>query len=121
MIQAIIFDFGNVIYHFDNNIFLENISSFTDKTASELNDLIYNSTDLPRRYETGLMSSDKFFNEIKKTCDLTMSKIEFIKAYTDFSTPIQTTISLIRSLKNKYNIELLSNTNKWDFEYLIKN
>ncbi len=50
-----------------------------------------------------------------------MSIIEFIKAYTDFSTPIQTTISLIRSLKNKYNIELLSNTNKWDFEYLIKN
>jgi FMN phosphatase YigB (HAD superfamily) len=81
MIKAIIFDFGNVICHFDNNIFLEKISSFTDKTASELNDLIYNSTDFPRQYETGLISSDKFFNEIKRRCDLSMSKIEFIKSY----------------------------------------
>ncbi|MHC4270182.1 MAG: HAD family hydrolase [Planctomycetota bacterium] len=120
MIKAIIFDFGNVICHFDNNIFLEKISSFTDKTASELNDLIYNSTDFPRQYETGLISSDKFFNEIKRRCDLSMSKIEFIKSYTDIFTPIRTTINLIRRLKSIYKIALLSNTNKWDFEHIIK-
>ena len=120
MIKAIIFDFGNVICHFDNNIFLEKISSFTDKTASELNDLIYNSTDLSGQYETGLISSDKFFNEITRRCGLTMSKTEFIKAYTDIFTPIQTTINLIRRLKGIYKIALLSNTNKWDFEHIIK-
>jgi epoxide hydrolase-like predicted phosphatase len=120
MIKAIIFDFGNVIYHFDNNIFLGNISSFTDKTVSELNDLIYNSTDFPRQYETGLISSDKFFNEITRRCDLLMSKIEFIKAYTGIFTPILTTINLIRSLKSKYKIALLSNTNELDFEHIIE-
>ena len=120
MIKAIIFDFGNVIYHFDNNIFLEKITSFTDKTASELNDLIYNSTNLPRQYETGLISSDKFFNEITRKCNLSVSKSGFIKAYTDIFTPIPTTINLIRRLKSIYNIALLSNTNKWDFEHIIK-
>ncbi len=120
MIKAIVFDFGNVIYHFDNNIFLEKISGFTDKTASELNDLIYNSTNLPRQYETGLISSDKFFNEIRRKCNLSVSKSEFIKAYTDIFTPIRTTINLIRRLKSIYKIALLSNTNKWDFEHIIK-
>jgi len=120
MIKAIIFDFGNVIYHFDNNIFLENISSFTDKTASELNDLIYNSTDLPGQYETGLVSSDKFFNEITRRCNLSVSKSEFINAYTDIFIPIRTTINLIRRLKSDYKIALLSNTNKWDFEHIIR-
>ncbi len=120
MIKAIIFDFGNVICHFDNNIFLERISSFTNKTASELNHLIYNSTDLPRQYETGLISSDKFFNEITRICNLSMSKTEFILAYTDIFTPIRTTINLIIRLKSIYKIALLSNTNKWDFEHIIK-
>lgn len=120
MIKAVIFDFGNVICHFDNNIFIEKISSFTDKTASELNDLIYNSTDIPNQYETGLISSDEFFNEITKICNLSISKIEFIKAYTDIFTPIKTTINLIRKLKRVYKIALLSNTNKWDFEHTIK-
>ncbi len=119
MIKAIIFDFGNVIYHFDNNIFLEKISNSSDKTASELSELIYNS-DLPIQYETGLISSEKFFNEITRICDLSISKIKFIKVYTDIFTPIQTTINLIRSLKCIYKIALLSNTNEWDFEHIIK-
>lgn len=120
MVKAIIFDFGNVICHFDNNIFLEKISSFTDRTVSELNDLIYISTDIPSQYETGLISSDTFFKKIAKRCDLSMSKIEFYKAYTDIFTPIRTTINLIRRLKSVYKIALLSNTNISDFEHIIK-
>ena len=119
MIKAIIFDFGNVICTVGNNIFLEKISKFTDKTISELKELIYLS-DLPEKYEMGLLSSDEFFNEIVKKCNLSISKSEFIKAYTDIFTPIQTTFNLIRKLKTKYKVALLSNTSEWDFEYGIK-
>jgi len=116
MIKAIIFDFGNVICTVDNNIFLERISKFADKTISELKELIYLS-DLPQKYETGLISSDEFFNEIVRKCSLSISKHEFIKAYTGIFTPIQTTFDLIRKLKAKYKIALLSNTSEWDFKY----
>jgi len=120
MIKAIIFDFGNVVCEFDNNIFLRKISEFTDKSISELNELIYLSSDLPRRYETGLISSDQFFNEISKRCNLSMSKSEFIKAYTDIFTPIKTSFELIRKLRPRYKLALLSDTSEWDFEYGIR-
>ena len=120
MIKAIIFDFGNVVCEFDNNIFLRKISEFTDKSISELNELIYLSSDLPRRYETGLISSDQFFNEISKRCNLSMSESEFIKAYTDIFTPIKTSFELIRKLRPRYKLALLSDTSEWDFEYGIR-
>jgi putative hydrolase of the HAD superfamily len=120
MIKAIIFDFGNVVCEFDNNIFLRKISEFTDKSTSELNQLIYLSSDLPKRYETGLISSDQFFNEISKRCNLSMPKSEFIKAYTDIFTPIKTSFELIRNLKSQYKLALLSDTSEWDFEYGIR-
>ena len=120
MIKAIIFDFGNVIYHFDNNIFLDNISHFTDNTVPELHDLIYVSSDLPRQYESGLIDSDEFFLEIKRKCNLSILKHEFINAYTDIFRPNITTLECIRKIKSRCKIALLSNTNEWHFEYIIK-
>jgi len=120
MIKATIFDFGNVICNFDNNIFIERISKYTEKNKEELHDIIFNSSELMKKYETGLISSEEFFNEAVERCSLSITKQEFIKAFTDIFTPIPTTFELIKKLKNKYKIGLLSNTNEWDFEYGIK-
>ncbi len=120
MIKGIIFDFGNVICNFDNNIFIEKISKHTKKTKEEIHDIIFNSSDLMKKYETGVISSDEFFNETVKRCSLSISKQEFIKAFTDIFTPIPTTFDLIKKLKPSYKLGLLSNTNEWDYEHAIK-
>ena len=121
-LKAVIFDFGNVICKFDNNIFLKKISRFSDKSVQELSELIYSSPDnLPRKYETGLITSDEFFNAVKEKCNLSISKEDFIEAYTKIFTPIPETFDLIKKLKSKgYKLALLSNTSEWDFEYGIK-
>jgi putative hydrolase of the HAD superfamily len=120
MIKAILFDFGNVIYGIDNNIFLENIKKHTDKSVPELHRLIYGSSDLTRRYETGMMSSDEFYHEMVTGHDLSISKPEFVRAYTQIFVPIQTTVALIRKLKKNYKIGVISNTSEWDYEHIIK-
>ena len=120
MIKGIIFDFGNVISNFDNNIFLKKIAKHTEKTISELNELIYQKSDLVKKYETGLITSDEFFESIVMLCNLKISKEEFIKAYTSIFTPIKTTFDLIRKLKPNYRLALLSNTSEWDFNFGIK-
>lgn len=119
MIRSIIFDFGNVICTFDNGFFLRKLLQSTDKKIPELNEIIYRSG-LAQRYETGLISSDEFFNEVVGKGNLVISKADFIKAYTDIFSPIETTVNLIVKVSTTYTIALLSNTSEWDFEYRIK-
>ncbi|MHC4068205.1 MAG: HAD family hydrolase [Planctomycetota bacterium] len=121
MINAVVFDFGNVICRFDNNLFLERISDFTDKSVEQVRGLIYEESDLPSRHETGLMSGEDFYEEVVKLCGLKDISMEgFRAAFTDIFTPIKTTFELIRRLKPNYKLGLLSNTSQWDFEYGIK-
>ena len=95
MIKAIIFDFGNVICSFDNNIFLKKISKYMNLSFEELNKLIYKESNLTKLYETGLITSEEFYNEIVKLCNLNISKKKFIECYTNIFTPIESTIELI--------------------------
>jgi epoxide hydrolase-like predicted phosphatase len=120
-IEAFIFDFGNVICKFDHNIFLEKLTKHCDKTAAQLRRLIFVDTDIRVKFESGLVTGDDFYKEIVKTCGLSISKSEFIDAHTDIFTPIIETQELIKKLKPKYKLGLLSNTNVWDFESQIKN
>jgi len=120
MIRAIIFDYGNVISGVDNNLFLERISGFCDRSVPELHKLIYEDSGLPAQYETGLITSDGFYDKISELCGLKMKRAEFITAFTDIFTPIEETTSLIRQLKANYKLALLSNTNEWDFEHEIR-
>ena len=118
MIKAIVFDYGNVIETIKDNMFLRGISSHSDKSIIELNDLIYNS-DMPGKYESGQMSSGEFYQEVVRRCKLSISIPEFIEVYTNVNTPIVTTMKLISKLKKEYKIGLLSNTSEWDFEKII--
>lgn len=120
MIKAVIFDFGNVICTFDNAIFLKKIRKHTKKTLNELDRLIYQESGLPKKYETGQVSSEEFYKKIVQLCGLTIQKKEFIDAYTQIFTPIPQTYDLIRRLKGKYKLALLSNTSEWDFNHGIK-
>ncbi|MCE5341842.1 MAG: HAD family phosphatase [Planctomycetaceae bacterium] len=121
MIEAFIFDFGNVICKFDHNIFLEKLTRHCDKTVGQLRKLIFCDTDIRVRFESGKVTGDEFYREVVKTCGLSISKSEFIDAHTDIFTPIPETFELIKKLKPKYKLGLLSNTNVWDFESQIRN
>lgn len=120
MISAVVFDFGNVICKFDNKIILRRIADDSGRSLEELEEVVCQASELTGSYERGTVSSDEFFAQIASMCGLRMSKEEFIRAYTDKFTPIPETYQLIRSLKGKYKLGLLSNTSAWDFAYGIR-
>jgi len=120
LIQAVIFDFGNVICSLDNNIFLKKISHFTNKPVSRLKQLIYGEPDLLNKYETGLIDSRQFYLDIVGLCGLSMNMEEFRTAYTGIFTPISGTYDVIKKLKSSYKLGLLSNTSHWDFQLGIR-
>ncbi len=127
-IEAIIFDFGNVISRVDNDRMIENLLKYTSKSKEEIRKAFYgkgadnsgNVNALAIRHEMGLVSSEDFFEEIKIRCDLQASFEEFCVAYTSKFTKIKTTLDLIKKLKKDYRLGLLSNTGEIDFKYEIK-
>jgi putative hydrolase of the HAD superfamily len=119
-VKAVLFDFGNVICKFDMRLFVEKITPLTTIPASRLHEILHKSFDLGRAYETGLITSDQFFQQISQRYALAISKQDFICAFTDVFTPIPSTLRLIHTLKPSYKLGLLSNTNEWHFEHVIK-
>jgi putative hydrolase of the HAD superfamily len=72
------------------------------------------------RYETGLMTSREFYASVCRIASLTMPEREFVGAWTDIFTPKPATLELVKLLKKRYRLGLLSNTNEWHFEFGIK-
>lgn len=121
MIKAIIFDFGNVICRFTNEFFLDRISAINGQPKEKLRELFYNTSGLPKKYETGLLSSQEFFEELSKLFELNIPYNELKTIYSkDKFTQIEGMAQLINSLKEKYKIGLLSNTSDWDHDYMVK-
>ena len=121
MIKAIIFDYGNVIHKWDNDIFLKDFVKLSGKDYNYIIDVIFEHG-LHDKLETGEISDITFFKKIKDGLNLKISQDEFFKLFSSkLFQEIRTTISLIKRLKKDYKVALLSNTNKIDFDYTIKN
>jgi FMN phosphatase YigB (HAD superfamily) len=119
-IRGIIFDFGRVICDFDVRIFLRKAAPYSGRTPADLDALMPSTMEFATAYETGLISSEEFFAQLSAKVSLRMPREEFVRAYTDIFTPIETTFELIRQLKPRYKLGLLSNTSVLHFEKGIK-
>lgn len=119
-IQAVIFDFGNVICRFDNTRFLEGLSALCGKPAGALKAAIYEDSPLNEDYEAGRIGSRDFLKGVSARCGKDISERDFLQAYTEIFTPIEATFALIRRLNPRYRLGLLSNTSPWHFEHAIR-
>jgi len=118
-IRGVIFDFGNVIYRFDNGRILAGLAPLCGRSVKELAGLLENST-LPLDYEAGRLDSAEFLAGVSKLCGFPFEEEGFIRAFTEIFTPIESTLELIRRLVPRYRLGLISNTNPWHFEHAIR-
>lgn len=118
-IRSIIFDFGNVIYRFDNQRILASLSPLCGRSVEELATLLGRST-LPLDYEAGQVDSAEFLEGVSRLCGFSFEEESFFRAFTEIFTPIEGTLELIRRLAPNYRLGLISNTNPWHFEHAIR-
>jgi len=119
MIRGVIFDFGNVICSFDVEKFLAKLHEWSGLDVETLRDRVYGSR-LHSRYERGEISSKEFHREVVRRIGVDVPVEEFADRFTDIFTPLESTYELIRALKGKYRLGLLSNTNEWHFQRHIR-
>lgn len=119
-ITAIIFDFGMVISSFDVAQFLRNLVPYTGKTVDELKYVLAAVRDIVIEYETGLITTDVFIENVLRSTNLPIDREQFRLAYNSIFNPIPSTFNLIGKLKPRYKLGLLSNTSEWHFQHAIK-
>ena len=118
-IQAVVFDYGNVIARFDVQLYLRAITPHSSLPPHDLVEATRGSSSIFTKYESGGMTSEEFLGAISHNCSLSISRDEFVKAYNNIFEPIETTRHLIRELHGRYRLGLLSNTNEWHFQHEI--
>ena len=118
-IQAVLFDFGNVLCLFDNAKFLEALSKLCGSPAKELETRLYRDSTLTQEYERGEISSAGFLAGVSALCGADLPEEAFIQAYTDIFTPNPAVFDLVKRIKRNHRVGLLSNTSPWHFEHVI--
>lgn len=121
--KCIIFDFGNVIAFFDHRKSCKRFARLSKDQLTE--DDIYNELFQPdgleRRYDRGEISTEKFFNEIKRKFKISTSLNEIESAWCDIFFPNKLVIELLHRLKEKkYQLLLASNTNELHYKWFSK-
>lgn len=115
MIRAVIFDLGGVIVPFDFKRGYARMEPLCSYPAAEIPQRL-RSTDLVTRFETGLIEPEQFVQELSRILELKTSYEQFCELWTSIFLP-ETLIpeSLIKRIKERRRLVLLSNTNHIHF------
>jgi putative hydrolase of the HAD superfamily len=124
VIEVILFDLGKVILPFEHYQIAEKLSHFSGREEFKDPQRIFSylfdfEKGAVNGYETGKVSSLQFFESVKKYLHLSLSFEEFIPIWNDIFTEDQGVSKIIRSLKGKKKLGLISNTNPLHFEYIL--
>lgn len=121
MVKAIIFDIGNVILHFTNDIYREKIAKLAGKTTEEIKQIINIDSDVTKRFESGEINGQQFYEEFSQLCGINVPYLELKTIYSkDKYSRVEGTKELIEKLKTNYKVSILSNTSEWDWNYVVQ-
>jgi putative hydrolase of the HAD superfamily len=112
-IDAVVFDFGNVVCSFSLEWLVQGLAERSGVCPDRIADGLRASTPHVVEYESGQISSEEFYRRVCRKTGLTLGVDEFRAAYCGIFKPIPEVWQLLRSLKGRYLLGLLSNTNEW--------
>lgn len=118
MIRALLFDMGNVLIPFDIHRGYGALAAHSGLPAAEVADRIRESG-LYNLYESGQLETDEFLDRFSQLLGLRLSLAEFREVWNSIFLPeTATSEELIRQLKERYRLVLLSNTNELHYGWL---
>lgn len=119
--KAIVFDLGKVLVDFDYAIAGRKLAARATMAPSELGQFLIG-VPLIVRYETGLISSEEFYREIKAASGYFGNLEEFASLFADIFTPIQPMIQLHADLRTRgFPTYIFSNTNDLAVRFIRQN
>jgi HAD superfamily hydrolase (TIGR01509 family) len=119
--EVVVFDLGKVLVDFDYSIAARRIAARSTRPPSNLQHFIDHSP-LLFRYETGLMTQEQFYSEIRNLTGFLGDQDEFGQFFADIFSPMEDMIGLHASLKRqKIPTFIFSNTNDLAIAHIRRN
>jgi FMN phosphatase YigB (HAD superfamily) len=123
-VEILLFDLGNVILPFNHYQIAEKLAPFSNRherpdPAAIFSYLFDLHQGLVNDYETGRLTSQAFFDSVRKAFDLQLSFDRFVPIWNEIFTENHDVSVLIRALKGRMKLGLLSNTNPLHFEFIL--
>jgi glucose-1-phosphatase len=115
MHKAIIFDLGKVLVHFDFKRGYAALEGLCPYPAAEIPARIA-TTDLVKRFETGLVEPRDFVEQLSRILDLRLGFDAFCEIWNSIFAETLVPENLLEGLAARYRLVLLSNTNAIHFE-----
>lgn len=116
MVDALIFDIGNVLLRFDFSLVTQRIAPFCATDASSIHSLL---APLKDELESGRIEGETFLQKASQTIGYTGERSLFRAAWQEIFSPIEETHRLVERLHRTLPLFLLSNTNDLHAEYFL--
>ncbi len=117
MISTIISDFGRVVLWFDNTPFYQKMTTYCSKSVDEIRAIVHRSAEFYELFDRGELTPREFYERAIALLGARIGYDEFVAAYIDIFSRNQPVLNLYRSLKRKYKLMLLSNTDPLRFGF----
>jgi glucose-1-phosphatase len=124
VIEVIFFDLGNVILPFNHYQIAEKLSLFVQEKDFQDPDKIFAhifdwKTGAINPFDAGKLSPEEFFQSLKESLRLSISFEAFVPIWNQIFVEDRDVSEIIRSLKGKRRLGLLSNTDPLHFNYIV--
>jgi len=124
LIEVIIFDLGNVILPFNHYQIAEKLSRFSQRKEFQDPQRLFSylfdfEKGAINDFDLGRVSPPEFFRSVKEHLGLSLSFEEFVPIWNDIFSENVEISEIIRSLKGKKRLGLLSNTDPFHFHYIL--
>ncbi len=116
-VRLIISDFGGVICTFDYRIFCERLARKTGRSPEEVFAAAFGDQ-LKEDFETGKVSGQDYHQAVMGRLQAAVPYEEFYPMYGDIFAEIPAMCDLLRRLRTRYPLYLLSDTNEIHFGYV---
>ena len=110
MIKVNVFDLGNTTVFFDYMKFCKKLAKYSSMSSNQIYKKVYN-TDIETQFTSGKISPQKFYKEVCRRTGTKISYTKFKEAFDVFTKKNYPVVKIIKRLRKRYKLLLLSNTN----------
>jgi len=118
MMKSVISDLGKVILFFDNHIFFKKIANYCSYSEEQIADLVKAHFNLIESFDTGKITPEEFYSGVATKLKAHIDLNNFFTIYNDVFSLNPPVLQIMKRLKPKYNLILLSNTDIRRFGFI---